>query len=321
MTLSAQAPAAEIASPLVQALGDAALLVLPRAAQVAFIIVLGFLGYRLARLMIGRLEREIQEEDPVLKRIREQRARTLASILNSIALILIIVVGGLITLSAFEIDIRPILATVGVLSLAISFGAQSLVKDVINGTFLLIEGQYGIGDVVRVGDTAGMVEKITLRTTTLRDLHGVVHVIPNGEISRVSNMTKGWSRAVLEIGVAYKEDVDRVMDVLRDVGAQLAADPDWGALLLEEPQVPGVENFAESGVVVRIVAKTLPLKQWDVARELRRRIKKRFDAERIEIPFPHVTFYWGDGQLPPALGDAAAGHGAGRAGAIVSGND
>jgi moderate conductance mechanosensitive channel len=142
------------------------------------------------------------------------------------------------------------------------------------------------------------VEKITLRTTVLRDVEGVVHIIPNGEITRVSNLTKAWSRTVLHIGVAYKEDVDHVMDVLRDLLREFHADPEWGGLLLEEPQVPGVEDFADSAVIIRVLAKTLPLKQWDVARELRRRIKKRFDREGIEIPFPHTTFYWGENQAP-----------------------
>jgi moderate conductance mechanosensitive channel len=149
-----------------------------------------------------------------------------------------------------------------------------------------------------------MVEKITLRTTILRDVEGRVHIVPNGEITRVTNMTKAWSRAVLHVGVAYREDADRVMDVLRDLLHDFHLDPEWGGLLLEEPVVPGIESFDDSAVTIRIMAKTLPLKQWDVARELRRRIKKRFDAEGIEIPFPHQTFYWGEGQMP-ALGRVA----------------
>jgi small conductance mechanosensitive channel len=195
-------------------------------------------------------------------------------------------------------DIGPLLASVGVLGLAISFGAQSLVKDVISGTFMLLEGQFGIGDVVRVTDVSGQVEKITLRTTVLRDSQGVVHIIPNGEITRVSNLTKTWSRAVLDVGVAYKEDVDRVIAVLDELGREFHADPEWGALLVEEPLVLGVEDLGDSAVVIRVSARTLPEKQWDVAREWRRRIKKRFDRENIEIPFPHLTFYWGQGQMP-----------------------
>jgi moderate conductance mechanosensitive channel len=256
--------------------------------QVAFIITVSILVYQLARIVIKRIvARPIDEEDPLVRRLREQRVQTLGSLFTNVLLIVVITVALLTILDVF-INIAPLLASVSVVGLAISFGAQSLVKDVISGTFMLIEGQFGIGDVVRVGDTSGMVEKLTLRTTILRDLHGVVHVIPNGEITRLSNLTKTWSRAVIDVAVAYREDVDRVIATLRTLGAEFQADPQWGELLIEPPEVLGVESLAESGVIVRMTAKTLPLKQWDVARELRRLIKKRFDAEGIEIPFPHV---------------------------------
>ncbi|MBI4408926.1 MAG: mechanosensitive ion channel family protein [Gemmatimonadetes bacterium] len=274
----------------------------PDLVRIGIILVGAFIGYRLIKLFTRRLlTRRIEEEDPLLKRMREQRAQTLAGLLSNVALVVIATVAGLTVLGTF-IDIGPLLATAGVAGLAVSFGAQSLVKDIISGAFILVEGQFGIGDVVRVGDAAGMVEKITLRTTILRDLHGVVHIIPNGEITRLSNLTKAWSRAVIDVGVAYREDVDRVLDVLRELGGELQADPEWGVLLLEPPEVLGVEAFGDSSVNLRMMAKTLPLKQWDVARELRRRIKKRFDAEGIEIPYPHVTFYWGEGQMPTPPG-------------------
>jgi small-conductance mechanosensitive channel len=275
----------------------------PALIQVVVILLVGTAFYRVVKFLIKRLvEREFEAEDPVVKRLRAQRAQTLGGLLGNVALVVIVLITVLTILGTF-LDIGPLLASVGVLGLAVSFGAQSLVKDVISGTFMLLEGQFGIGDVVRVTDVAGMVEKITLRTTILRDNQGVVHIIPNGEITRVSNLTKTWSRAVLDIGVAYKEDVDQVMAVMADVGRELHGDPEWGALLVEEPAVLGVENFADSAIVIRLAAKTLPQKQWDVARELRRRIKKRFDRENIEIPFPHTTFYWGQGQIPPALAD------------------
>ena len=267
--------------------------------RIAIVVVFALVVYRLIKILIDRLlQREIDEEDPLVRRLREQRAQTLASLLGSVALVAIIIVVALTILDILLDNIGPILASFGILGLAFSFGAQSLVKDVITGTFMLMEGQFGIGDVIRVGDVAGAVERITLRTTILRDLEGVVHIIPNGEIKRVSNLTKAWSRAVLNIGVAYKEDVDHVMDVLRDLLAEFYADAEWRALLLEEPQVPGVDAFGDSAVIIRVMAKTLPLKQWDVARELRRRIKNRFDQEGIEIPFPHMTMYWGDNQMP-----------------------
>jgi moderate conductance mechanosensitive channel len=277
-------------------------ILLPRAMKIVVVIFVAIVAYRLIRILISRLlQREIEEEDPLVRRLREQRAQTLASLLGNVAAITVFVVAALTILDILLQNIGPILASFGILGLAFSFGAQSLVKDVISGTFMLMEGQFGVGDVVRVSDVSGLVEKITLRTTVLRDVEGAVHIVPNGEITRVTNLTKAWSRAVLHIGVAYKEDVDRVMEVLRDLLREFHADPEWGPLLLEEPVVPGVENFADSAVIIRVMAKTLPLKQWDVARELRRRIKNRFDAEGIEIPFPHTTFYWGDSQMPAGL--------------------
>ncbi|HSJ24591.1 MAG TPA: mechanosensitive ion channel family protein [Longimicrobiales bacterium] len=275
---------------------------LPRAINVVVVIFVAIVAYRLIRVLIRRLlDRDIEEEDPLVRRLREQRAQTLGSLLGNVAGIAVFVIASLTILDILLQNIGPILASFGIIGLAFSFGAQSLVRDVISGTFMLMEGQFGVGDVVEVAGVSGLVEKITLRTTILRDVEGRVHIVPNGEITRVTNMTKSWSRAVLNIGVAYREDADRVMDVLRDLLHDFQQDPEWGALLLEDPVVPGIESFGDSAVVIRVMAKTLPLKQWDVGRELRRRIKKRFDAEGIEIPFPHTTFYWGDGQLPAAL--------------------
>ncbi|MGH7466663.1 MAG: mechanosensitive ion channel family protein [Longimicrobiales bacterium] len=266
--------------------------------RVLIILLVSFVAYRLIKLLVKRIvSHEVETEDPIVKRLREQRAQTLGSLLQNVALIVIIILAALTILGTF-MPIGPLLAGVSVIGLAVSFGAQSLVKDIISGTFILLEGQFGIGDVVRIGDTAGQVERITLRTSVLRDFEGVVHIIPNGEITKVSNLTKTWSRAVLDVGVAYREDTDRVTDVLRNLGHAFLADPEWAPLLLEEPEVLGVQSLGESSVVIRMQVRTLPLKQWDVARELRRRIKKRFDAEGIQIPFPHLTFYWGDQQAP-----------------------
>jgi len=266
------------------------------AVRIAVIVVLAFLAYRVVRLATGRLQRDIDEEDPFDKRRREQRLRTVASLLNSIAAAVIVGLALLMILATF-IEIGPLLATAGVAGLAISFGAQSLVKDILTGIFLMAEEQFGIGDVVSVKDkgVTGLVERISLRTTVLRDVEGTVHVIPNGEITMVSNLTKGWSKAVLDIGVAYREDVDRVLGVLREECDALWQDEEWSEIVLEEPEVPGVQALADSSVVLRVIFKTLPLKQWDVAREYRRRIKRRFDDEGIEIPFPHRTIYVGDG--------------------------
>jgi moderate conductance mechanosensitive channel len=260
----------------------------PKLVRIGVVILLGIVAYRLIKILISRLLRiQIDENDPLVRRVREQRALTVASLLRNVALITTVIVVALTVLDIVLDDIGPILASFGILGLAFSFGAQTLVKDVISGTFMLMEGQFAIGDVVRVADVSGMVEKITLRTTVLRDHEGVVHIIPNGSITRVSNMTKSWSRAVLDIGVAYRENVDRVITVLRDLLAEFEKDTEWGPLLLEPPEVPGIERLADSGVVLRVIAKTLPLKQWEVSRELRRRIKMRFDREGIEMAFLH----------------------------------
>ena len=252
--------------------------------QVGIIIVFSFLLYRLVKIIVRRIVAlKSDEEDPMVRRLREQRAQTLGSLFTNVAFVFFTTVTLLTVLSVF-INIGPLLASVSVVGLAISFGAQSLVKDLISGTFILIEGQFGIGDVIRIGETGGLVEKMTLRTTVLRDLHGAVHIIPNGEIKQVSNLTKTWSRAVIDVSIAYNEDVDRVNVTLKKLGEEFLRDPQWGPLLVEPPEVLGIENWTNTGVVVRMTAKTLPLKQWDVSRELRHRIKKRFDAERITIP-------------------------------------
>jgi moderate conductance mechanosensitive channel len=268
------------------------------ALRVFVALLVAWIAFWVLRLITRRIEKSAEGGEGTVARAREQRVRTLVGLVRSIGVVVIIAITLLSILGILGHDIRPLLAGAGVVGLAVSFGSQSLVRDVITGMFILFENQFGIGDVIRIGDTSGVVERMTLRVVVLRDVQGVVHVIPNGEIKQVSNMTRSWSRAVLEIGVAYKENVDRVMEVMREVGKEMAEDEEWGPLLVEDVTVPGIESFGESGVNIRLMAKTLPLKQWDVARELRRRLKNRFDAEGIEIPFPHRTFYWGEGQMP-----------------------
>lgn len=261
-----------------------------RAIRVAVILVGGVLAY----LVLRRVRRKVagmEVEGHVGPDEEAQRKKTLATVLTTAGLITIIAVTLMMVLDEIGLPLGPLLATAGVASLAIGFGAQTLVKDVISGIFILIEDQYAIGDVIAAGGVDGVVEQVNVRTTILRDLHGVVHIVPNGEIRVLSNKTKGWSRAVLEIGVSYREDPDRVIAILQDVGREIHADPVFGALLVEEPVVPGVERFDDSAVTIRMMAKTVPLKQWDLARELRRRIKHRFDAEGVEIPFPQRTVW------------------------------
>jgi small conductance mechanosensitive channel len=255
-------------------------------------LAVGWLAFWALKLLLRRIERTIEPAEGGLLSVQEQRAKTLLSLVRSIGIVVIIVLMIFMVLGALGINLGPLLAGAGVIGLAVSFGAQSLVKDVISGLFILFENQYGVGDVIRLDATvSGAVERMTLRVVVLRDVHGVVHIVPNGEIKRVSNLTRTWARAVLDVGVAYKEDADRVMEVLREVGRELQEDPEWKHYLVEGVSVPGIESFGESSVNIRVMAKTVPLKQWDVARELRRRIKRRFDEEGIEIPFPQRTYH------------------------------
>lgn len=276
--------------------------------KILAVLVLAWLAYAALGFVLRRIERAVGEPASGTITVHEQRVRTIVGLVRSVALVFILLISLFTILGALGLPVGPLLAGAGVLGLAISFGAQSLVKDVISGLFILFENQFAVGDVVRIGSVSGRVERITLRIVTLRDVQGVVHIVPNGEITQVSNTTRAFSRAVLEIGVAYKEDVDRVIGVLKEIGAELWADPAWRPLLVEEITVPGIEGFGASSVDIRVMATTVPLKQWDVARELRLRIKRRFDAEGIEIPFPHQTVYWGEGQKPGEPSASPASH-------------
>jgi moderate conductance mechanosensitive channel len=287
-------------------------LILRSVVEVLLVLVLAWVAYHVLRLFLRRIERTLVQTDTVTpSMVQEQRVKTLLGLVRSIGVTIIVVLTLFMVLQGLGVNIGPLLAGAGVAGLAISFGAQSLVRDIISGLFILFENQFGVGDVIRVGDIGGVVERMTLRIVVLRDVHGVVHIFPNGELTRVSNMTRTFSRAVFEVGVAYREDADHVMEVMREVGRELQNDPDWAPLLTDEIKVPGIESFGESSVNIRIMATTLPLKQWEVARELRRRIKRRFDADGIQIPFPHRTFYWGEGQRPDTRGQ-----GAGEAGGV-----
>jgi small conductance mechanosensitive channel len=249
------------------------------AASVLLVRLLSSLVNRILHLMATGSGAAISEA--------EKRARTMASLLRTVGTAFIVVVAALMALREIGLDITPLLAGAGVAGLAIGFGAQSLIKDVIAGFFILMEDQFYVGDVIQAAGVSGQVERMSLRTTIVRDLQGTVHFIPNGEIKVASNLTKEWSRAVLEVGIGYQEDLDRILCLLTEVGRELAADASFGPMVLEPPQVLGVESLGESQVTLRLLLKTLPSKQWEVARELRRRIKNRFDREKIAIPYPH----------------------------------
>ena len=240
-------------------------------------------------------------ESPLIGERRAQRARTIGSVLKSLSTGVVGVVVVLMILSELGVDVGPLVAGAGILGVALGFGSQALVKDFLSGIFMVLEDQYGVGDVVDLGEASGSVEAVGLRVTRVRDVAGTVWYVRNGEILRVGNKSQGWARAVLDVAVAYGEDVARVQDILRAVGQELHADPDWARLVMEEPEVWGVEELAADSVVVRLVVKTVPLEQWGVARELRRRIKARFDREGVEIPFPQraVWLRQDDPRHPP----------------------
>ena len=253
--------------------------------RVLGIWLLAWLAYRLVRLAARRIELAVDDGDDSVTTLRERRGQTISQLLRSVGRVVVFSIALLLTFNVF-IDIGPILAGAGILGLAVSFGAQSLVKDVISGFFILFENQFAIGDVIEVAGKSGLVEKMTLRVVVLRDAEGVMHVVPNSEIKVVSNKTRGWARAVVDVGVPYEENVDRALEVLRDEAAQFSTDKVWGPQLDGPVEVLGVESLADSAVVLRTVIRTQPGSQWNVARGFRRRIKNRFDHESLEIPFP-----------------------------------
>ncbi len=225
-----------------------------------------------------------------------KRVRTMARVLKIVGAILLLGTGIIMVLSEIGIDIVPVLASLGIGGLAIGFGAQSLVKDVITGFFLLFEDQMRVGDVVEAAGKSGLVEKVGLRVLVLRDFSGNRIIIPNSEITQVINMTYEYSRYAFELGVAYKEDVDKVMEVIKAVGDELRQDPVLGPDITEAIEIMGLDQFGDSAIVIKGRLTTKPIRQWAIGREFNRRIKIAFDEQGIEIPFPHTTVYMGDNQ-------------------------
>lgn len=229
----------------------------------------------------------------------EKQVTTITSVLRKAISVAIWVVATLMVIRELGFDIGPALAGAGIFGIALGFGTQNLVRDIISGLFMIAENQIRVGDVAILNGTGGLVEAINLRTTVLRGLDGTVHVFPNGAINTLSNMTREFSFYLFDIGVAYKEDTDRVIEVLKKLGDEIMQDEDFAPAILEPLEILGVDKFADSAVIIKARIKTLPIKQWMVGREMNRRIKKRFDEEGIEIPFPHRTFYFGD--VSPAV--------------------
>jgi small conductance mechanosensitive channel len=230
-----------------------------------------------------------------------KRVITLMDIITGLLVVVIWAMFIMIFLTKIGINIAPILASAGIIGLAVGFGAQELVRDFISGFFMLLEDQIRVGDVAVINGTGGLVEKMELRTITLRDFSGVVHIFQNGKVDTLSNRTKGWSAMVFDIGVAYKENVDNVIELIKEVGEDIQKDPEFRDKILEPIEVFGLDEFGDSALVIKARFKTKPIEQWGVGREFRRRLKISFDKNKIEIPFPHTTVYWGEEIKPLQL--------------------
>ena len=255
--------------------------VLEKLINVVAIWLAAWLGYQLVRRIARRIVSHVDDHDAATLTAAEKRGHTLAAVVRSVGGVVILVLAVLLTAAQF-LPIGPLLAAGGILGLAVSFGSQSLVKDVLAGFFILLENQFALGDVIEAAGKSGTVEHMTLRVVMLRDVRGVLHVIPNGQITTVSNLTRSWSRAIVEVGVAYAADLDRALEVFRDEVTRLAGDPAWRFRFDGASEV-GVEDLGQHAVMVRTMLRTVPGAQWEVAREFRRRIKNRLDAEAIPI--------------------------------------
>lgn len=261
------------------------------AARILVILLLAWFATRLLHRAIRAFGMRISSHFDDRESIK--RAETLGRVFRYMASVVVWLIATMLVLSEIGVSVAPILGAAGVAGLAIGFGAQSLVKDYFTGFFLLLENQIRQGDVVKLGEHSGLVEEITLRYVQLRDYDGNVHFVPNGTIVDVVNMSRGFAQSVVDVGVAYKEDLDKVMKVMLDVARELADDPGFSARILDKFELAGVERLDDSAVVIRGRFRVIPLEQWNVRREYLRRLKYAFDREEIEIPFPHLTVYPG----------------------------
>ena len=258
---------------------------------IAASVVLYYLMRHFVPIMVKRTVLRTMAGKP--KTAIKKRTDTLSDVFIETGMVFVGIIAIFMLISELGINIAPALAGLGVAGIAVGFGAQTLVKDLFNGVLILLENQYGIGDVVKIAGIVGLVEDVSLRRTILRDLDGIVHSIPNSEVAVASNYTKEWSRVNMNISVGYGEDLDRVIKVINRVGKEMAEDPDWAPCILKTPEVLRVDEFGDSGIVIKILGETKPLEQWGVMGELRLRLKKVFDKEGIEIPWPHIKLFFG----------------------------
>ena len=259
----------------------------------AFFLIRRFVPFAIRRTVRRQMKGKRKVE-------REKRVQTLARLITTVSAAGLGTLAAILVLNQVGVNVWAGVAAIGVIGIAIGFAIQQLIRDYIGGFYIYLENQYNVGDVIRVGTISGIVEELSLRRTVLRDLDGARHTISNGEIRTVSNLTQDWSRAHLNISVAYKEDLDQVMSIMRSTWEEMAEHPRWGPLMISKtPWLLRVHEFGNSGITIRMVGETEPLQQWDVMGEFRRRLKRVFDERGIEIPWPHVKLYFGDTMPPP----------------------
>jgi len=256
---------------------------------VAFVLVF-FIRRAIPRIMKIHLPKIGKERPEQLA----ERAKTLSSIIIQVASIAIWVAAAVMILSELGVNIAPLLAGIGVASLALGFAAQNIIRDYLYGFFIIMEDWYRVGEVAMISGTGGLVESITLRRTILRDLNGTVHIFPNSKVEQASNLTRNWARINLNVSVAYKENLNRVFSVINQVCQEFKSDPAWGKDMLNVPHVERVDNLGDSDIDIKILGDTKPIRQWALMGELRKRLKDRFDDEGIEIPWPHTKLYFGN---------------------------
>ncbi len=290
--------------------------------RIAVVVILAMIGLQLIKRSIRRAVARAHEpepspthklrsrvaflnesETPQFSMRRAQRADSMGALATSVASFVVWILALFMVLGTFGVNLGPLIAGAGIIGVALGFGAQDLVKDFISGVAMLLEDQYGVGDIVDAGDASGVVEGITLRTTKIRDVTGTLWHIPNGEIRRIGNMSQEWARALLDVGVSYGTDIDRASTIILQVATDMANEEEYRTEILDTPEIWGVQALSDSSVDIRLVVKTQPGRQWAIARELRRRIKVAFDAAHVEIPFPQRTV-WLRTEAPVAVGDA-----------------
>lgn len=275
---------------------------LKEGAGILVILLVGVgLWFALEKFLPTIVSRAVAKTKGESKEGIEKRRHTLLSVFMGLGKVVIVIAVLFLILSELNIPIGPVLAGFGIAGIAVGFGAQYLIRDLIAGTLIVLENQYRVGDVAKVADITGIVEEINLRKTVLRDLDGIVHHIPNGEIRVASNYTKLFARVNLDVSVAYDTDLDHAISVMNRVGQELAEDENWSNLIKKAPQVLRVNNLGDSGIDIKLLGDVKPLQQWAVTGELRKRIKKAFDVEGIEIPWPHMKLYFGQGQTNKEL--------------------